>query len=123
MKDIKNYEGLYGITKEGKVWTFARPKVRPGWKKPVFNSNLGYYQIDLYKNSVRKKFYIHRLVAEAYVKNKYNKKFVNHKDSDRINNNFKNLEWCTKKENTQHAISKGRIKFNPVNGRILSYGD
>ena len=51
----------------------------------------------------RKNYYVHRLVAKAFIPNPLNKPEVNHKDYDRSNNSVSNLEWCTDKENTSYS--------------------
>ena len=46
---------------------------------------------------------IHRMVAESFIPNLYNKKEINHIDGNKHNNSVNNLEWCTRRENAEHA--------------------
>jgi HNH endonuclease len=74
----------------------------------------GYAGIDLCKGNTKKRFLIHRLVAQAFIPNPENKPCVNHKNGIRNDNRLINLEWVTKSENTQHAIKNNRL--NPPVG-------
>lgn len=60
----------------------------------------------------------HRLVGEMFLEKIEGKNIINHKDLNKLNNNYKNLEWCTTQENTQHAYDNGtfnRIKVICLN--------
>lgn len=71
----------------------------------------GYEVIDLYCGSVRRRFRVHRLVADAFIPNPYNKPEVNHIDGDKRNNRVNNLEWVTRQENIAHTVKcGGRVK-------------
>ena len=70
----------------------------------------GYLNIRLNKNGEGKDFSIHRLVAKAFIPNPESKSFINHKDGNRFNNYFENLEWSTPSENNQHALKMGLSK-------------
>jgi hypothetical protein len=72
-------------------------------------SNKGYLRIGLTKDGQQKKYYIHRLVAEAYLPNPDNKSDVNHKDENILNNCLNNLEWMTRRENTDYGTRNERI--------------
>ena len=113
-KDIKNYEGLYKISLQGNVFSLISNKKL----KPNLNKN-GYYQINLYKNTNIKCFYIHRLVALHFIPNLLNKSQVNHIDGNKLNNHIDNLEQCTVSENNQHACDNG-LKFNTLKQRIAA---
>jgi len=64
---------------------------------------LGYKIITIYGKNTR----VHRLVAETFIKNKFNKPHVNHLDGNKANNYYKNLEWCTSSENEYHSYKNG----------------
>lgn len=99
MNPIFNFE-TYAISIDGRVINNITKKV----KKPTDNhSGNGYLYVDLYKDGKRHRKYVHRLVAEAYIPNPFNLPIVNHIDGNPKNNNYKNLEWCTPKQNVEHA--------------------
>lgn len=98
MRDIKGYEGLYAVTSCGKVWSYRSQK----FLAPRIN-NKGYLRVLLSKDGYTKDFYIHRLVAEAYIPNPESKPVVNHLDENPLHNNLQNLEWATQKENMNYG--------------------
>jgi hypothetical protein len=51
---------------------------------------------------------VHRLIALCFVENPNNYKFINHKDCNKSNNVYTNLEWCTGQQNINHAIIHNR---------------
>lgn len=93
-------------------------------------SKLGYKVVGIKLNTKNHTLKIHRLLAENFLPEPSEelKKFcsenypykvcVNHKDGNKLNNSIENLEWCTHKQNTQHAwetglISKPKGEKNP----------
>ncbi|CAG8707820.1 35439_t:CDS:1, partial [Racocetra persica] len=60
-----------------------------------------------YLRVAREKYRVHRLVALAFCPKEKGKEYVNHIDGDPTNNRASNLEWCTHKENMQHAVRLG----------------
>ena len=79
----------------------------------------GYLQIGLYKNKKAKRFYVHRLVAEAFIGPCPKGKEVNHIDGIKSNNEAWNLEYATRLENIKHAEKLGlrniKGEKNPLN--------
>ena len=102
-KDVVDYEGLYKVSSFGRIWSVKTDREL----NPSLSSGKRYFTVVLYKNKQRKSKLVHRLVAESFIENLYNKPYVNHKDGDKINNCLENLEWCTQLQNVQHAKSNG----------------
>lgn len=70
----------------------------------------GYLTVDLHDNGSFKRKTIHSLVAENFLKNDRNLKYINHKDNNKENNRVENLEWCTQSYNIKYAYNFGKKK-------------
>lgn len=70
---------------------------------------IGYYQICTSINGTRRNIKIHKAVAETFIENPNKFPCINHIDGNKENNNMNNLEWCTHKQNYEHAIKLGLI--------------
>lgn len=85
----------------------------------------GYMRVNLRHGNVRyekpKTRAVHRLVAEAFLPLITGKDYVNHIDGDKHNNNVSNLEWCTPKENIEHALKHGLMNPDYVYMSRLSH--
>ena len=108
-KDIIGFDGKYQISNKGNVKSFTRWK-KGGLLKCGTCGNPGpYKQVILVKSGRKdtKCFYVHRLVATHFLENPYNLPEVNHIDGNTLNNCVDNLEWCTRKQNAEHANRTG----------------
>lgn len=101
-KDIEGYEGYYKISNFGNVKNIKTNYII---KLSDINS-VGYYRVTLYK-PIKKRFFVHRLVAYHFCDGYSKNLIVNHKDGNKQNNNANNLEWVTRSENDLHAFNNG----------------
>lgn len=124
-KDIEGYEGLYQVSNIGNVKSMNYGRTR---KEKLLNLNLdgrGYYYVVLCKDGIHKNKTIHRLVAMAFIPNPDNKREIDHIDTVRTNNNVENLQWATRKENSNNPISRRKNSaskigtFGILNGRSI----
>lgn len=99
-KDVEQNPN-YEINRYGKV----RNKTNGNLMHGTLN-NSGYETVSIGHNKHK---FTHRLVAEAFVNNPDPEHFkdVNHKDGNKRNNNYKNLEWTSRSENVKHAYRLG----------------
>lgn len=106
-KIINGYED-YQISNFGNVISLKYGKVRV--LKPTMSK--GYCHVDL---GFRKTKKIHRLVGIYFIPNPDNKLEINHKDGNKLNNHYTNLEWNTASENKRHALLNG-LRIMPNGG-------
>lgn len=111
-RDIEGYEWVYQISSFGRIKSLERIDnnnhlVKERILKQSIK-NTGYMGVYLYSNRIGKSKLVHRLVAQAFIPNQYNKPVVNHLDEDKTNNNVNNLEWVTAKENINYGTGIDR---------------
>lgn len=66
---------------------------------------------------------VHRLVAQAFIENNSGGNCINHINGNKKDNRYTNLEWCSIKENTHHAIKTGLMEFMLPSKPIIAYKD
>ena len=108
-KPVEGFENLYAVSNLGRIkslW-FGREKILKPHKVK------GYLQVGLCRNGKIKQFYVHRLVAEAFLPNPLGLPEVNHKDENKSNNVVSdvvsNLEWCSHKYNSNFGTRNERV--------------
>lgn len=96
---IKNiFNNRYKITSYGRIFDKMNNEM-------IQYDHNGYKRITLSPEHKRKKkYFIHRLVAEAFLEKQPGKDFVNHKDLNKSNNHVENLEWVSSSENEFHKF-------------------
>ncbi|MCP4984926.1 MAG: HNH endonuclease [Colwellia sp.] len=75
----------------------------------LFINKCGYFFCYPYLNGKKHTILFHRLVAKTFIPNPENKPCVNHINGIKTDNRASNLEWCTYKENNNHAMENGLI--------------
>lgn len=109
-KPIKGYDDIYEVSEYGDIKSLSRLKINKKFTHVTKQIHLkqglnkrGYRHVRLCKNKIAKTRLIHQLVGEHFVDNPNSKPQLNHKDGNKINNHYTNLEYVTVKENTIHA--------------------
>ena len=111
-KQINGYEGLYEVSNLGNVRSVERRVWSRGFyitlkgkpKKQVIDKR-GYCIVFLSKDGKEKTHRVHRLVANAFIQNPYNKPEIDHINTNKQDNRADNLKWVTPKENSENVIS------------------
>lgn len=116
----RKYNDILEVSNHGRVRTIDRIVHGKGYKDTITNRLIkGKIRKIQYQHSYpsirdRKQFLrVHRMVAIAFIANPDNKPEVNHKDCNKLNAFYKNLEWTTHLENREHAVLNGRTPNLP----------
>lgn len=132
--DIEGYEGLYQVSDDGRIRSCDRYVVTKGGynrichgiEKKQRKDKDGYMKVSLHKDGNLQTFYVHRLVANAFIPNTENKPCVDHINAVRNDNRVENLRWFTVKENNSTDIAKtrksvGAFKREDNKKKIIQY--
>ena len=114
MKSIKNYEGLYSITEDGKVYSHRRKLYLA--ERPDKD---GYLRVNLSKDGKAKTYFIHRLIAETFIPNPDNLPYVDHIDRNVTNNSIENLRWVSHTSNCRNT-KRNRAVVNLDTGEVFN---
>jgi len=133
-KPVKGYEDLYAISSLGRVKSLPRiffsgknHNIKKEYPERIIKNKVyktGYLYIVLSKGGVVKKIKIHRLVANAFIKNPLKKPFIDHINGVKHDNRVNNLRWVTGSENMNNPHTKRRLsigkmgKQNPMKKNI-----
>lgn len=99
----------YRITPDGRIFSYKSNRFMA-----TRETKAGYKVANLYyPDDGSKTVSIHRLVAEYYVPNPHNLRYVNHKNADKLDNRAFNLEWVSSNDNMQHIVN-----YKPFNTGI-----
>jgi hypothetical protein len=117
-KPIPGYENLYAVSDRGKVKRIADGQGT--WKGLILaqwlvGTKKQYFGVQLRKAEKSTSFYVHTLVALAFIGPRPSDKVVNHKDGNRWNNRPSNLEYITVAENRSHSLAHhldARVKLD-----------
>ena len=134
-KPVVNYEGLYEVSSDGKIKSVARIIKDCNGNTRVWHERImkyakdkdGYFRVQLSKNGKATSKLVHRIVAEAFIENPEKLPLINHKDENKNNNNYKNLEWCDAKYNSNYGnaiekrVSSRRIPILAIKKNKILY--
>lgn len=108
-KDVVGYEGLYRISNKGTVCRLYKNGKVNFMTPRILN---GYWRVKLCNGNTQKEYFLHRLIAQAFIPNPDNKPEINHINGIKTDNRIENLEWVTRSENAIHATKTGLLKYS-----------
>lgn len=128
-KDIPGYEGLYKVYPDGRVVGYKTEYFcgAKGTTKRVLEEReiigetdkFGHRRVTLYNAKGKKRVFVHRLIAEAFVPNPENKPEIDHINTIPGDNRVENLRWATHKENMNNPISLKKKSLAAMGNHML----
>lgn len=119
-KEVVGFEDYYEVSNHGRIRSLDRvtnngTQIRKGRiiKQKKYKS--GYMYAHLSKDGKEKWYTVHRIVAMAFIPNPNNYDEINHKNEIKSDNSVENLEWCTKRYNTNYGTGNRRRSLSHLN--------
>lgn len=119
-RSVEGFDG-YSVSEKGHLKSLSRVVVcKNGVLKPVkeklkssFEGKDGYLYYNLYKNNKKTNVAAHQLVAMAFLNHKRQgfEVVVNHKNFNKKDNHYSNLELVTNRENSNQAHIESSSKY------------
>ena len=133
-RDVPGWEGLYAFSSEGRIASlrtefYYKNRTKPRRVEPFImrgtknaTTNGGYATLSATLHKKVEIFYVHRLVASAFVFNPNPEVFteVDHIDGDTMNNKASNLRWVNRSANMMNPITRQRQAGSHI-GKTLEY--
>lgn len=119
---IEDTNDRYVVTGDGRVFDFKRNVELK--QRCTRGADMDYPTVDIHTVYGRKTVPVHRLVAEAFIPNPYNKPTVDHIDRNPQNNHVENLRWATYREQSKNQGPRSKyIYINLSTGEYVKQKD
>ena len=128
-RNVKDYEGLYEVSNLGRVKRVEREitrkdGIKTNVKECIIKSHEDDYEkVVLHKDNKKDFLLVHRLVADAFLENENNYKYVTHLDGNNMNNELSNLEWSDKKQHYRKKLCERYVNYIKENVENLSVSE
>jgi predicted transcriptional regulator len=112
LSEFKPYpvDPRYLVSRDGRIYSTIQNKIIG------FRINRKGYEQSYIKHAKGQATLVHRIVAQTYIGSPPIGKYaINHIDGNKKNNNLKNLEYCSNKENSFHAMESGLLTHRKYN--------
>ena len=117
-KPLEGYEKFYEVDSSGLI-------ISKRFDKPLkpFTTKSGYDYVDLFDGKSKKREAVHRLVAKHFVSGFKEGLTVNHKDENKLNNDYRNLEWMSQRDNNMYSRARRVAKLDKETLEVVKVYD